>query len=454
MKKNLLVLFMMVCLLFLVSCGKNNEPSVRKTITEEEWNNIVINHGFAKDADTNLVIKFYTSPDVEDEPDFILYKNGLLYKFVTIVSGNEYISYGDFENNIGYKYYGINRANYYKLDIEETIDETLDIIIRDFDIEYNKVKFEKGEYISTIPYEGNEKYAHYSFNDGVLKEFNVYFENELDYKMTIEPMNNQIVFPNASFIDEMPTSEMKTYIKEALKELKSYGAIGGDYSVEDYEHYTLATFEYLRLKNSDDTYKTLEQLVNEIKSNLVDKFFSGRVGVIEQVESLDDFMWFGMFEDGNQNGLIIKLVPTDGKLIVNFAVTDFDVLNILALKEYLENRLVDDADEDEFYFDGSVMIDTKDCLLIQYDTEMTGEYEELLSYALTCVGDNGYEWTESGSGYDYHYEILEHDNKAVRLYFTNVEENKYNIKITFCISFGDEDASTIIDFGVDAPLFE
>ena len=457
MKKIILVLFMMLGLLFFVSCEKNNnanEPTACKEVNEEQWNNSVKDYAFAKDKDTKLIIKVYSSPDEENKPDFVLYKDGLVYKFVTISSGYEFVSYGDFENNVSYRYYGIDRSNYYKSDKVGTIEENFSQIVYDFNTDFNKVKFEKDEYVSTIPYEGKEKYGHYSFLDGALKEFKIYFENELDYKMTIEPLNNNIVLPNGSYIDNMPTNEMKIYIREALKELKSYNAIGADYSVEAYEHYTVATFEYLRYKNSDDTYKTLEQLLGDIKSNLVDHFFSNRVEVIDQVDSLDEYIWFGKFKNGNQNGLVIKLVPGSSAVDVVFAVVDYDVLNILALKEYLENRLVEDVEEDEFFFDGTAMIDNKDCLLIQYSTSMTGTLDDLVAYANTCVKDNGYEWTESGSSSNYHYEILEFDNKAVRLYYTPNDDNGYDIKITFCVSFGDDDPSLIINYGIKSPLFE
>ena len=457
MKKILPVLFLMLGLMFLVSCVKNNdvnEPTVCKEVTEEQWNNSVKDYAFAKDNDSKLIIKVYSSPDESNEPDFVLCKDGLVYKFVTIANGYEFVSYGDFENKVSYRYYGIDRSNYYKSDKVGTIEENITQIIYDFNTDYNKVKFENGEYVSTIPYEGKEKYGHYSFVDGKLREFKVYFENELIYKMTIEPSDASVVLPNGSYVDSMPTSEMKTYITEALKELKSYGAISADYSVEAYEHYAVATFEYLRYKNSDDTYKTLEQLLSDIKSNLIDHFFSNRVEVIDQVDSLDEYIWFGKFKNGNQNGLVIKVVPGSSAVSVVFAVVDYDVLNILALKEYLENRLVEDVEEDEFYFDGTVMIDNKDCLLIQYSTSMKGTLDELVAYANTCIKDNGYEWTESGSSSNYHYEILECDNKAVRVYFTSNDDDGYDIMITFCVSFGDEDPSMIIDFGVKSPLFE
>ena len=456
MKKSLFVLFIFLSL-FLISCeNKNNddESSVLNTVTEKEWNNVVKDYAFAKNLDTNLVIKVYSSPTDSNDPDFILYKEGLIYKFVTIVSENEFINYGDFENKVAYKYYGLNREHYYKTDYKDSIEDTIKWIIPDFNVSFDKVKFENNEYVSTIPFEGKEKYGHYSFSSGHLTEFKIYFEDELDFKLTIEPQSSNIVLPNVSYIDEMPHEEMKVYLSEALKELKSYGAVGADYTVEAYEHYTVAKFEYLRTKLNDDTYKTIPNIISEVKSILVDNFFGNKIGIISQTESLDEWMWFGKFENGNQNGLVIKFVPGEMKATIVFGIVDYDVLNIMALKEYLENRLVIDPEEDEFYYDGSAMIDTKDCLLIKYETEMSGNFDDVVNYALTCISDNGYQFVESGSSSDYHYEILEFDNKAVMVYFTGGEENHYDVKITFCISFGDEDPSNIINYGVDSPLFE
>lgn len=400
-----------------------------------------------------MIIKVYSSPE-EDEPDYIIHKDGLVYKFNTIVSGNEFISYADYNNNVGYLYYGINRNHYYKFDNEDPIEEIIEYFVEDFNVNYSDVKFEKGEYISSIPYEGKVKYGHYVFNDGRLNQLNIYFEDELYFKTTISYEDPKIELPSVNYIDEMSTLEMKVYIIEALKELKSYTAIDANYTVEAYEHYTVANFKYLRIKNSDDSYKSLEQLLSDIKDLIIDHYFANRVDIIGQVESLDEYMWLGKFSDGNQNGLVIKIDPDSTYTNVTFAVVEYDVLNIIALKEYLENRLVDDPEEDCFTFDGTIMIDTKDCFLIQYYTTMNGEFDNLVEYASTCIGDNGYEWAASGSSDDYHYDILEFENKAVRVHFSNYYDGSYLIKITFCVSFTDEEPSSILEFGIDSPLFE
>ena len=456
MKKVLLFLFLMLGSLFLFSCkDKNNEPNVLRTVTEQEWNNTVKDFAFAKNPDSKLVIKVYSSVLDEMVLDNIINKDKLVFKFNTIVSETEFITYGDFANKKAYFYYGINRNHYYKTDYEDSIQEVFESLIDDFNVEYSKVKFENDEYISTIPYEGTVKYGHYKFSGGVLTEFSIYFDNELDYKVVIEPSNESVILPDVNYIDEMQPKEMKIYLQEALKELKSYGAIDEGYVVNDYAHYTVATFDYLRVKNDDETYKTLDQILGELKKLFIDRLFSNRVEVIEQLESVDEEMWFGMFKNGEQNGLIIKILPDSEKLSVAFAVVDYSILNIMALKEYLENRLVDNQEEDVFWFDSEFLLDTNDCFLISYDTYMSGEFEELVNYAKTCIEDNGYEWVESGSGNTYHYDIFAHDDKAVRVYFTsngNVED-LYNIKVTFCVSFGDEDPDDIISYGPEMPLF-
>ncbi len=459
MKKILLVLFMVLGLLFLVSCekkddNKDKDGAISNTVTETEWNNIVKDYAFAKKEDTKLTIKIYEKIIDDLELEYVMHKDGLTYKFINILHDIEFATYCDFKNKLGYLYYGIDHNNYFKKNYDVSVEENVAAILENFNAEFSKVKFENGEYIVAIPYEGSNKYAHYSFLDGNLKEFKIYFDNKLEFKATFEPLTTDLVLPNVNYIDEMSPNEMKTYVTEALKELKSYGAVNQDYKVDAYAHYTLASFEYLRLKNDDNTYKTLEQLLNEIKTNLVNNFFGKRVKLIEQTESLDEYMWFGQFEDGNNDGLIIKLNPRDGKLMVTFGVVDKDILDIILFKEYLENRLVDDPEEYDFYFDGKNMIDTKDCLLISYKTEKSGNYEDVLAYALTCVTDNGYTWTSSESSSDYHLEIYEKDNKAIMLYFTSDGENDNNIKVVLCVSFGDKEAASLIDFGVESPLFE
>lgn len=458
MKKFIFILFMMLSITLLASCkneGKDIEhkEQVYYTVTEEQWNNNVKGFAFSKNPKSNLRISIYSSPDEENEADFIFYKQGLIYKIVTIAGGQEFISYGDFENKIAYHYYGLDRSNYYKANYKYTIEDSFSALVDDFDEDFSKVKYENKEYISTIPYEGKEKYGHYTFIDGNLRKFEIYFEDELYFKMEIEPFNGNVVLPNANFIDQMSTSEMKTYLTEALKELKSYGAVGADYKVEAYDHYTLATFEYLRSKNSDGSYKTLEELLNGIKSDLVKPFFSNRVNISGQIESLDDYMWFGMMTEGNENCLVIKLQPEDEKLNVVFSVNESALSDILVFKEYLENRLVEDKEEDEFYFDGRVMIDTKDCLLIQYDSEMSGTIDDLSAFAKTCIEDYGYEWVASGSSSDYNYQIFTKENRGVKVNFIDAGENHFDVKITFGITFNGEDPEKIIEFGTDSPLF-
>ena len=456
MRKTIFILLFVLGLMFITACEKKSEvieSNTSYTVTEEEWNNSVKDYAFLKDESTKLEIKIYTSIDEED-PDYILCKNGLVYKFSTIVNGKEFITYGDFKNNVGYRYYGINCDNYYKIDIKDSVENTFSELIENFNFDFNEVEFKNNEYVSNIPYEGKEKHGYYSFVDGVLKEFNIIFENNTLFKMTIDKLHSEIVLPNVNYINKMSSSEMVVYLNEALKELSSYNAVSKDYKVDAYEHYTLAEFEYLRIKKSDDTYKTLDELLKEIKKNLVDTFFDKISSVVEQIEPIDEYMWFGMFKDGDQNGLIIKLKPEDDKLKVVFAVVDQNIFEVMTFKEYLENRLVEDPDEDEFSLNSRVMIDTKDCLLIQYKTSMVGEYEQVLDYALTCIKDNGYEWESSGSSSDYHYEILSKGNKAVKIYFTSDIENTHDILISFCISFNDNDPISIVEYGTESPLFE
>ena len=99
------------------------------------------------------------------------------------------------------------------------------------------------------------------------------------------------------------------------------------------------------------------------------------------------------------------------------------------------------------------MIDTKDCLLIQYDSEMSGTIDELSAYAKTCIEDYGYEWVASGASSDYNYQIFTKENRGVKVNFINAGENHFDVKITFGITFNGEDPEEIIEFGADSPLF-
>lgn len=458
MKKILFVSLFVLCFSFLASCEKKKdpeiEPSVRLNVTEEEWNKTVKDYAFTKEEKSNIKISIYTDLSINSEPDYTIYKNGLVYEFDTIVNGNKYINYGDFKNHIGYRYYGLEHNYFYKSDLKETIEENFSDLVENFSANFSDVVFKDGKYVSTIPYEGKEKYAYYSFNDGFLKEFSIVFEDEVILKMTMESTEYIINLPNVNYINEMPPVEMKNYLNECLKELRSYNAINADYKVEAYDHYTFASFEYLRVKKSDDTYKNLEEILADVKKLTIDSYFSKRTSVIGQVESVDENMWFGVFEEGNENGFVIKIVPRDEKINVLFVVAEQDMLEVLFLKEYLENRLVNDVEEDAFTFNGKNMIDTKDCFLIQYETEKDGEYETVLNYALTCVKDNGYEWVGSESSSDYRIESLEKDNIAVQLYFTSAGANCQKIIITFCISYTDSEPATIARFGIESLLFE
>ena len=141
----------------------------------------------------------------------------------------------------------------------------------------------------------------------------------------------------------------------------------------------------------------------------------------------------------------------DGKLKVIFAVTEFELLNIIVLKEYLEPRF--SKESDGFFFDSSTYIDNKDCLVIKYKCEIEGDFEQLLSYTKTCVGDNRYEWVSSCSSSDFHYDIYEYDTKAVKINFIS-NDYCYILELTLCVSFCDTDPSDILEFGYSPALFE
>lgn len=458
MKRIIIALFLTVGLLLLTSCGNKanaQEPSPIFEINEQDWNKEINNYGFAKREKSKVSYQIYSSIFDENdlEPDTILSKDGLIYEITHIVSSRRFVSYIDFSKDSAEAYYryGVDQTYYFKKSEDITIDEMIDEFVPNLKCEYRNLTFKDNQYVTDVTIDGGNGKAYYKFESGRLLSFRIYLDGELYYKMVADWGTSKFELPNVHCLNEMPPEEMGRYLREMLKEFKMYGAIDADYTVDVFNHYVVAEFEYKRIQDSEGNYKTQTQLIEELKKYIVDNNFGKYVSVIGQLEVLDELCWFGMFEDGNQNGLIIKLKAEDGKLKVIFAVTEFELLNIIVLKEYLEPRF--SKESDGFFFDSSTYIDNKDCLVIKYKCEIEGDFEQLLSYTKTCVGDNRYEWVSSCSSSDFHYDIYEYDTKAVKINFIS-NDYCYILELTLCVSFCDTDPSDILEFGYSPALFE
>ena len=456
MKKLLLFIFLLIGLITITSCEitVGNSSKINHEVDLETWNKEINDYGFAKGEESKLLMKFYSSPlDVSElEPNMTLSKDKLVFELTHIIAAGNFTTYFDFSNEefVGYQYYGIEHDKYVKKYEDITIDDIFDVFLPDFKRDFSLVKYENNQYSAVTNVYEEDAVAYYSFENGNLREFKILVDNDIYFLLTIEETNSTIILPNANYLNEMKYDEMGCFINELLKEFRSYNLIGEDYEITVNPHYVFAEFEYNRIKKEDDSYKTIDELLQEIKKFFIDNEFNQLEKVIEQSESIDELTWFGRFEEGNEDGIIIKLLPESEETKVLFAVVDYRVLEACVLKEYLEPRFLEE--DDGFTFDRRNYIDNNDCLLVRYDANIKGNLEDLISLSKTYLKDNGYEWNASSSSTNYHYDVYVRNDLAVKINFINDGDN-FILELTICVSYKD-DVFDLIEYGINNPLFE
>lgn len=453
MKKAFIILLLIIGLIPFISCNskKETEKKQDEKISEEEWNNLIKDFNVFKDKDSKLLINIYASLLNDDEkPDIVIYKDKLVFELTHVLTAGDFTTYLDFSNDEfeGYSYYGIDHDNYYKRHSDITIDDLFNEFASEFKREYSSVSYENGEYVSSVALDAGEGKAYYKINNDHDIEFKIVFDNELFYKITVKESNKNIILPNVNYIDEMPHNEMGIYINELLRELASYNAIGNDYSVKVFDHFVVGEFEYKRLQKEDETYKTLEELFAEIKKNTIDYKYSKYVEIEDVNLPFEKYMYIGRFEDGSENIVMLKLVPSENKVNAWLAVCEPEIAIVFGLKEFLENLYFGNDEEEEFTFDGRTFINTSDCFLVQYKANISGNLDELINIAKNALEESGYEWQSSQGSSDSHFDIYLGDDVAVKVNFRDYMDD-YILELTICASFSNK-AVDIISYGYES----
>lgn len=458
MKK--IIVFMLVILFGISLAGCNNEQPTNETtdsriVTEETWNKLIKDYGFAKDANSNFTVSIYLS-QTEDlsKPDTILDKDGALFKSTSIISDTEYIVYLDYKNYdtthkvSDYQKYDITGTDWYIFDVDFPIEEVFDQLSFNKLLEFKSCKYVDGEYKGTghdedgFPFE-----AVYKFDNNKFIEYREYAEGDLIYLLKIDNYDKvRINLPEAYHLDDMPYEEMGKYIDYVVKTLESYRAIEVD-SIGAYEKLISLDAVYLRTLKSDNTPKDSSTIKEEIIKLFLEHYFHHCS--IKEETSPNNMSVFSI--EGTTRKIVFVFDDTEPEYF-KFSILDEKVLDVYYFISHFESK----CSGSFFNYDDSYYLPSKEAFVIKYDFRESGDYDDIINTTSSIVEEyNGLEWVSSESSEYDHFEVFVNDDMAVKVSFINGgRENLYVISLYVCVSFTDVSAEHIIDYGLDNPLFE